>query len=245
MIDTLAEVAVDPVTWLWLVAAGMAAGTVGFFVTTITIRSQNRRYYVLLALISGIAAVAYVAMALGIGWLPVDKRTVFLPRYIDWLLTTPLLLVFLALLARLKRRGLVIVLTANTLMLGFGLGAAVLETNLRYVLFGAGVLSFLPVVYYLFGPMTSRARTAEAEQLFLALRNLTVALWVIYPLAWLVGPMGAAVTSLTVDIIVIGYLDLVSKVGFGLIALLNADLIDAVGVTEGDSTAPEIATPAE
>lgn len=208
-------------TLFWLGAIGMLAGTIAFLWGSRSAPSGQRQSYLVLVGISGIAAVAYAVMALGYGWFTVDGRTVFVPRYVDWLLTTPLIVLYLGMIAGLNRRGYATVIALNTVVMVAGFVAAMLPGVERFALFGFGAFAFLGLVYYLVGPMTAsaRARSAGAESLFVRLRNLTVILWAIYPFIWMFGPPGLDLLSMTVDIALITYLDLVTKVGFGLIAL--------------------------
>ncbi len=237
MIGTLAEQLIEPSLWFGFTAVVMALGMGVFILALLGASAEERRYHLLLVAISGIAATAYAAMSLQIGWLPVGERLVFLPRYIDWLLTTPLLLAVLALLAKSDTGTTGILLGSNTAMILLGLGASVLDGPLRYGLFAAGFVAFLPIVYLLMGTLTRQAAATDSEKLFLALRNLTLVLWVVYPFVWIVGPAGLAVLTPTVDVLIISYLDVISKVGFGLIALSNAELL----TSDGGSTATEAA----
>nr|2KSY_A Chain A, Sensory rhodopsin II [Natronomonas pharaonis] len=208
-------------TLFWLGAIGMLVGTLAFAWAGRDAGSGERRYYVTLVGISGIAAVAYAVMALGVGWVPVAERTVFVPRYIDWILTTPLIVYFLGLLAGLDSREFGIVITLNTVVMLAGFAGAMVPGIERYALFGMGAVAFIGLVYYLVGPMTESAsqRSSGIKSLYVRLRNLTVVLWAIYPFIWLLGPPGVALLTPTVDVALIVYLDLVTKVGFGFIAL--------------------------
>jgi len=220
-------------TWFGVGAVGMAVGTLVFAWGLVTADSDSRKYYATLTAISGIAAVAYTVMALEIGWQTVgDSRTVFLPRYIDWLLTTPLLVLYLALLADASR-GMIGKLTlANVLVIVPGMVAALIPGVERYALFAVGGLAFLGLVYLLVRPLTERVRGQRTESLFLSLRNLTVILWSVYPIIWLVGTPGLDLLTPLVDVMLIMYLDLITKVGFGLIALnASAVLSEELGET--------------
>lgn len=228
---------IDPTTLFWLGAVGMAAGTVAFIWGGVAASAADRRYYAVLGSISLIAAVAYALMALEVGWIPVGDDTVFAPRYVDWILTTPLLLYFLALLAGSDARQIGLVVGVNTVVMILGFAAALLEGAVGYGLFVVAGIAYLGLLHLLLGPMTEKAADQDqgVEALFTSLRNLTVVLWSVYPIIWLLGPPGIGAISLTVDIMLITYLDLLTKVGFGLIAL-NAS---AVLETELGRSLPE------
>ena len=199
----------------------MAVGTLLFAWGGTNTSGSERRYYLTLVGISGIAAVAYAVMALEVGWLSVDGRTVFAPRYIDWILTTPLIVLFLGMLAGLDRRQFAAALALNTIVMVSGFAAALLVGPGRFALFGLGAVAFLGLVYYLVGPAMATAanRPDGVRSLYVRLRNLTIILWAVYPLLWLLGSSGFELLTLTVEVSLVAYLDLVTKVGFGLIAL--------------------------
>lgn len=210
-------------------AIGMAGGTAAFLWGARSADGDERLLYGLLVAISGIATVAYAVMALGIGWIGVGDRTVFAPRYVDWILTTPLLLVFLGLLAGVDRDTQVKLVGVNTVVMVVGFGAALVEGPVRFGLFAVAALAYVGLVYLLVGPVSRRAaeRPTGIESLFASLRNLTVVLWSVYPVIWLLGPPGLDLFTLTVDVMLIVYLDLLTKVGFGLIAMNASAVVES------------------
>jgi sensory rhodopsin len=231
----------------WLGAIGMAVGTAAFAWAGRNAGASERRYYLTLVGISGIATIAYALMANGIGWLSVADRSVFVPRYVDWILTTPLIVLFLGMLAGLDRRDFAVALGLNTVVMVAGFVGATLPGIERFALFGLGGLAYIGLVYYLVGPTTARAaeRSAGVRSLYVRLRNLTIILWTIYPFIWLLGPPGLGLLTTKVDIALITYLDLVTKVGFGLIALdASATMESELGESLADTDA-EIASAAD
>ncbi|AXR76825.1 bacteriorhodopsin [Natrarchaeobaculum sulfurireducens] len=219
---------IEPTLLFWLGALGMAVGTVAFVLGGISTESVYRRYYAILASISLIAAVAYAMMALEIGWVTVGDNVVFTPRYVDWILTTPLLLLFLGLLAGSDSRELGVVIAVNTAVMVLGFAAALVPGGLGYGLFVVAGIVYLGLLYLLLGPMSDRAaeQGAAVTSLFTSLRNLTVILWSVYPVIWLLGPPGLGMITPTVDIMLISYLDVLTKVGFGLIALNTGTILE-------------------
>lgn len=88
-------------TWLWIGVTGMAIGSLvfGFGAT----RAKNERWKILYTLnffICLIAAGLYLAMAMGQGQSVVYDRPTFWVRFVTWFMSTPLLLLDLAFLAR-------------------------------------------------------------------------------------------------------------------------------------------------
>ena len=238
---------IEPTILFWAGALGMAAGTAAFVWGGATAAAADRRYYAILATISLIAAVAYATMALEIGWITVGDDVVFAPRYVDWILTTPLLLLFLGLLAGSDRRELGLVVGVNTVVMVLGFAAALVEGTAGYVLFAVAGLAYLGLLYLLLGPMSARAAAqgTGVASLFTSLRNLTVVLWSVYPVIWLLGPPGLGLLSLTVDVMLIAYLDLLTKVGFGLIALNASAVLESELGESIAEAAPGVASSAD
>lgn len=207
--------------WYGLGAIGMAVGT-GYAVWGYRADDgAHPRYYGVLAAITGIATVAYVAMALGLGRLQVDGAVFYLPRYVDWLLTTPLLVLYLAMVARPRRRVYGALVGLEVVVIAAGVAAAFAPMPLDWLAYAVGVLAFVGILYYLLAVLPSqRALSAHLPAaVFTKLRNLTVVLWSIYPVVWLLGPFGFGVLLVETEAMVVTYLDLLAKVGFVVIAV--------------------------
>jgi sensory rhodopsin len=207
-------------TWFTLGAVGMVLGTLALaYGFRLVSRSDWRRYAILVA-VPFIAVVAYALMALDIGGIETQTgSTVFVFRYLDWLLTTPLHVLYLGLLAGAARVtiGKAMGLMGATIALGFG--GAFLAPPFKWLLFAAGSLAFAGVVYYTFSSFDEAARGSDALPIFRKLRAFVIVLWLIYPVIWLLAPVGFGLMQLETAALVISYLDVVAKVGFGLIAL--------------------------
>jgi sensory rhodopsin len=216
--------------WLLVGAIGMTLGTLPP-IWYLYREPRHRPYYAVLAAVTGIAAVAYVVMLLGIGRVPVGETVLFVPRYIDWLLTTPLLVAYLAMLCRPDRRVYGALITADVLVIGFGIAAGLLDGAASWIAYLAGVLAYLGLLYLLGRTLPRQAslHTNRVRAVFTTLRNLTVVLWTIYPAVWVLGPLGFGVLQYTDEVLVTAYLDLISKVGFVVMALNGRDALADLG----------------
>ncbi|MFB6146592.1 MAG: bacteriorhodopsin [Halobacteriaceae archaeon] len=201
--------------------AGMAIGTALIAVGYRDALETHPLRYLSLVGVTGIATVAYVLMTVGVGAVTVGGYEVYVTRYVDWLLTTPLLLLYAGLLASASRRVVVAALAANAVVIGLGTAAALTTGPVKIVSFAVASLAFAVELSLLFGPITATARAnADADRrLFVKLRNVIGVLWPIYPVVWLVGPPGVGLMTTEMAALVIVYIDLVTKVGFGLIVL--------------------------
>lgn len=146
-------------------------------------------------------------------------------RYVDWLLTVPLLLIELILVMKLPlaetvsksvRLGL---LAALMIVLGYP-GEVATSFGTRWLFFALSMIPFLFIVYELFTGLQAsiEKQPEEVRGLVNAARWLTVLSWSFYPIVYL-SPMigfegGAAITAVQVGYTIA---DIVSKVGLGLL----------------------------
>ena len=151
-------------------------------------------------------------------------------RYVDWLLTVPLLLVELILVMRLSnaetrakatKLGL---LAALMVLLGYP-GEISSDPGTRWLWWGLAMIPFVVIVYDLFVGLriSIASQPPEARGLVSAARWLTVVSWLFYPLVF-VFPMigftgGAATTAVQVGYTVA---DVVAKAVFGVLIYMIA-----------------------
>lgn len=136
-----------------------------------------------------IASFAYLLMALGGSIIIVqDGRQFLWARYADWLVTTPLLLLDLCLLAGISLPEILFLIVCDVLMVLAGF-AGVVTTNPIAVwpmlIFGCICLG--PIVWFLGSGLTSRATNPDVAKQFKTLSWLTIVLWSAYPLVWALG----------------------------------------------------------
>ncbi|MFB6093224.1 MAG: bacteriorhodopsin [Haloquadratum sp.] len=206
--------------WLWVGAVGMAAGSAPTAYRLLT-GDENRTFNAVLLGVTGVAAVAYLVMALGYGKVQAAGTTVELIRYADWLVTTPLMVLYLGLLSEPGRRVLGTLVGVDVVVVLAGVAASLTAGIVQYLLFGVGLAAYLVLVGLLVRTLPRRASftSATAESSFVTLRNLTVIVWTLYPVVWLLAPTGVGLLLPETQALVFTYLDLVSKVGFVAVAV--------------------------
>jgi len=196
---------------------------------------QKRLYHVITTLITVVAALSYFAMATGHGTslhhivinephehVPDTQheiyRQIFFARYIDWAITTPLLLLDLAILAGLSGGSIVITIVADVIMIVTGLFAAYGNegTPQKWGWYTIAVLSYLVVVWHLafHGRANATARGDRLGKFYLAIGAFTLILWTLYPIVWGIAD-GARRISVDAEIICYAVLDVLAKVVFG------------------------------
>ena len=145
-------------------------------------------------------------------------------RYVDWLLTVPLLCAELVAVMQLKKdvRGSMMtkLIIAAVAMIGLGYPGEISDDTTTRAIWGA--LSTLPFVYilYVLWAELSKAAAAESDHVKVLLRNtrlLLLGTWGFYPIAYLMPQLGISGASAEVALQV-GYsiADVAAKCGYGL-----------------------------
>ncbi|MFC7044121.1 bacteriorhodopsin [Halobacteriaceae archaeon GCM10025711] len=234
--------------WLWLGTAGMSLGTLYFIARGRSVRDVDQQlFFILTIFITSIAAAAYFAMATGFGLTEVtvagQTLDIYWGRYADWLFTTPLLLLDLALLAGANRNTIITLVGLDVFMIGTGtLGALEPTPAFRIAWWGISSGALLVLLYVLVGELssTARARPGDVGQLFTTLRNLTIVVWTLYPVVWILGTEGTlGILPLYWETAAFMVLDLTAKVGFGFLLLRSRSVLEeaTTGVREEAPTA--------
>jgi sensory rhodopsin len=169
-----------------------------------------------LLVIPGAAVVMYALMTFGVGTVTVHGAVVPAPRYVDWLLTTPVLVGYVAYTAGATRRATVIIAAADVAMIAFGWAAVVTSGPTRFAAFAASSVCYLGLLWVLYGylPEFVSRQNTERRHLFELLRNHVGLLWFAYPVVWVVGPLGLGLVSMLGLSLVITYIDIVAKVPY-------------------------------
>lgn len=140
--------------WYWAVTAVMALTTFIFTGLALTKPRQHRIFHYITAAVTLTAAVAYFSMASNLGWTPIDvqfrrgdhrvrgvNREIFYVRYIDWFITTPLLLMDLLLTAGMPWPTLLWVIFVDWVMIVTGLVGALVRSSYKWGYFAFGMWS--------------------------------------------------------------------------------------------------------
>ncbi|WP_435333263.1 bacteriorhodopsin [Haloarchaeobius sp. TZWWS8] len=222
--------------WLWIGTIGMTIGTLYFVGRGRGVRDvEMQKFYIATIFITAIAATMYLLMATGFGLtqVQVGDRTldIYWARYADWVFTTPLLLFDLALLAGANRNTIATLVGIDVFMIATG-AIATLEAVAAYRILWWGIStgSLLVLLYFLVGTLSEQAKTrsGEAAKLFATLRNLTIFLWLLYPVVWILGTEGTiGILPLYWETAVFMVLDLSAKVGFGYLLLRSRSVLEA------------------
>ncbi|PSP70651.1 rhodopsin [Halobacteriales archaeon QH_9_66_26] len=236
--------------WLWLGTLGMFLGMLAFIGMGWGETDRRKQdHYIITIFIPAIAFTMYLAMALGFGLTSVsvggETLSIYWARYADWVFTTPLLLLDLALLVGASRNAIATLVGLDVAMIGTGLiatltggeGGVLGVGAQRLIWWGISTAFLLVLLYLLFGPIDRGS--GDASSLFGRLRTLLVILWLAYPVLWLIGTEGLGLLPLFWETAAFMVLDLTAKVGFGYI------LLQGLGAVEGSRRTPQTTTTAD
>jgi sensory rhodopsin len=220
-------VAVETASYL-LGALGLLAG-VGVVAALLRTDRAEAGAFRYLLIIPAFAALSYVAMAADLGTVVVAGYAFPVPRYVDWLVTTPILVGYVGYVAGAARRWVLGAAAVDATMILLGLGANLVTGPARWGLFGVSSLCYLGLLgtLYLVFPRAAAERSEDRRQLFEILQNHVGLLWVAYPVAWLVGPAGLGLVSGLALVLVITYLDVVAKTPYVYFVWQNRRAFDA------------------
>ncbi len=211
---------------------GMAAGTVYFVLEKPELKPQHRSVAIYAAIITFVAAIMYYNM-MNLA-LAGDVGSTMPLRYIDWIITTPLLLLEVGIIAAIAgsvKKGLIArLMIADVIMIATGYLGEVSNTGepMTYVWFIISSLAYFWIVAEIFGiKVTGKGYAVKAVT---SLKWFVIIGWAIYPIGTATEEfmrLGAAdekslVTAGLIAACIYVVADLVNKVIFGIVAVRAA-----------------------
>ncbi|KAL1866682.1 hypothetical protein Daus18300_006626 [Diaporthe australafricana] len=228
--------------WYFTVCAVMGVSTLAFMGLAFTKPQTHRLFHYITAGITAVACIAYWSMASDLGQAPIiaefarpgraavaaaGTREMFYVRYIDWFVTTPLLLTDLLLTAGLPWPTILITLLADEIMIVCGLVGALTQTSYKwgYFAFGTAALFFVAYELVIDGRRHANALGGSVKSTFMQCGVLTLFLWFLYPIAWGLSE-GGNVIHPDSEAIFYGILDILAKPVFGFLLIFGHNKID-------------------
>jgi len=226
---------------LWVVFVLMVIASASFTALSWKVPVSRRLYYVITTIITIVAALSYFAMATGHG-VSIHKitirhqhdhvpdtfehihRQVYWARYVDWSLTTPLLLLDLGLLAGMSGAHIIMAIVADLIMVLTGLFAALGSegTPQKWGWYTIACIAYIFVVWHiaLNGGANATAKGPKLHKFFVAIAGYTLVLWTAYPIVWGLAD-GSRKVGVDGEIIAYAVLDVLAKGVFGACFLLT------------------------
>lgn len=186
-------------------------------------------YSAIILIVPMIAASSYMFMAFGFGTMENAGDVLHWLRYYEWALSTPLLVLGTLLLTQ-DRNLMLKGMFADFLMIITGFLAEVAPSmELKIGAFVASSALFLYLIYIV-GLKAGRKMEDSVKQfrnLFKQLRIITVGLWMVYPLVWVLGSDPVGLLQGENLFLVFMALDLISKIGYASFILLSVSDVDS------------------
>ena len=204
----------------WLVTAALLAATVFFFLERDNVSAKWRTSLTVSGLVTGIALWHYLYMR-GVWVETGTSPTVF--RYIDWLLTVPLLIVEFYLILRAVTDVAASLFwklfVGSLVMLIFGyLGEAGIMA--AWPAFIIGCLAWFYMIYTLWGGEGAAARdapgNAAVQSAYNTMMYIIIIGWVVYPAGYFLGYLAGGVNEGTLNL-VYNLADFINKILFGIV----------------------------
>ncbi|KAF7195134.1 hypothetical protein HII31_03602 [Pseudocercospora fuligena] len=208
-------------------------------------RRTDRLFFYLLAGANFVASISYYAMGSNLGFTPIgvqprpslyrqddprvrgDNRQIFWTRYVDWFVTTPLLLLTMLLTAGVPAPTLLFIIFMNEVMIICGLVGAVTETAYKWGFFGFGCAAMIYVFWGLFGRGRKYARYLgnDVHRVYLMAVIYQFIIWICYPIGWGVSE-GGNVIAPDSEAVYYGVCDMLAKPFYSLIFMFLHRKID-------------------
>lgn len=200
----------------WLSVLGFAIGLGIVAVLRLSLSdSPHKQTLTYLAIIPGGAGIAYAVMALNIGTVQINGLTLVLPRYIDWLVTTPLLIGFVGYVAGAPRRDIGLSMLADVAMVVAGVIAVITTGAVRWTFFAVSSALYLGLLYYLYIGFQKYLSEDYAQVGLYSLLKIHIGLlWLAYPFVWIAGSNGFGFATAAGISLTYAFLDVFAKVPY-------------------------------
>jgi sensory rhodopsin len=215
----------------WLISMALVASTAFFFIETTRVEGKWKTSLTVSGLVTLVAAVHYFYMR--DVWVATGETpTVY--RYIDWLITVPLLMVEFYLILRAITAvsgGIFWRLMIGTLVMLVGGYAGEVGYIGAWMGFIIGMVGWAYILYEIFAGEASRVAAESAppsvQSAFSTMRWIVTIGWAIYPIGYFMGYLNGAVSDESLNVIY-NIADVWNKIAFGVI-------IWNVAVTESEA----------
>jgi sensory rhodopsin len=204
----------------WLISMALLASTAFFWLETARVSAKWKTSLTVSGMVTFVAAVHYFYMR--DVWVATgDTPTVY--RYIDWLITVPLLMVEFYLILRAigsVASGVFWRLMIGTLVMlvgGYVGEAGYINVTLGFII---GMAGWVYILYEVFageaGKMSADQAPASVQSAFSTMRWIVTIGWAIYPLGYVFGYMTESASMESLNVIY-NLADVLNKIAFGVI----------------------------
>jgi len=218
---------------------GMLFGAIAFLLLGARYQG-NKLFHVIVFFAAVVSCCAYYAQWTGMGVFTKTSedppRIIFWARYVDHVITFPLLLIATGLLAKSNMSTLVSLVGNSMLMVIVMLIGALVLAPFKYIWWTAGVAFFAIVVVQLLVQLNESARvlSPSASDALKVLTTIICLSWAVYPICWVLGSEGLYTMHMSVEVGLLTLVDWTCKLGFGGYLAMQRDAfedLDTIGET--------------
>jgi bacteriorhodopsin len=214
--------------WLWVACIGLTIGAIYFAGKAFSARRKEGMEFALSHFFIALwAAINYYAMITGLTVTEVFGQEVYWGRYVDWAVTTPLLLISLGVIAGARPKLIAGVVGADLVMIITGLAATLAPPPTNYVWYLISSGAFLALLWALFSEYanTGNRRADSVTKLFHQQRNFLSIVWFGYPIIWILGAQGIDIIGTGIEALLYCIFDITAKVIYGFTVVSKSDTI--------------------
>jgi bacteriorhodopsin len=238
----------------WFYVAVMALSGVAILMMARRPKGVPQYKYLIHAFVVIWSGMAYSAIALGQGSVEINGQPVYFARYLDWVVSTPLLLLSLVLTGKytLKLEGTITagLLGAQVIMVLTGLIGDLSVSEDKWFWYVSGCVALIVVYRLMWKELYEKAKI-QGPELTAAYKASAVYLsvqWILYPTVWALGTPGVGIFGSLLTSVLFIILPIVSKAGFafynlsklrGLPDYLHQGAINPRTVTEARAAVPQ------
>ncbi|EFR04507.1 opsin 1 [Nannizzia gypsea CBS 118893] len=234
---------------LWVVAIGMLLSSLVFYVLAGRVPAQKRLFHSLVSLITTISFLSYFAMAMGYGVSYKEytyhkhykhspdifqdvRREVYWIRYVNWMLTVPMILTCLSFLSGVNGASLLVSISASLVMFVAALSSSFMDKHYQWAWFIISCLGYLTIVYQTGyqGRKASLAKDQKVRTFYTSIAIFALGVLLVYPIIWGISN-NARKMSIDAEIIVFAVLDILLQAVFGYWLIASYNTIRSISVT--------------
>eukprot|EP00274_Cyanoptyche_gloeocystis_P008542 CAMPEP_0196652320 /NCGR_PEP_ID=MMETSP1086-20130531/1566_1 /TAXON_ID=77921 /ORGANISM="Cyanoptyche gloeocystis , Strain SAG4.97" /LENGTH=313 /DNA_ID=CAMNT_0041982791 /DNA_START=47 /DNA_END=988 /DNA_ORIENTATION=+ len=208
-----------------------------FFFLTLRREETKRRFHYAMTTAMFVSMLAYYCMARKQGGIALydqvatggepSYRVFYYARYVDWAISSPLIILNLCMLAGATRALTAGLMFSDFLMIVAGLLGALSVTGTKWGWFAFACCAFVPILVALCTVLRKYARekAPEAEKCYTWLLIITAISWFGYPIIWIIAT-GTHAISVNAEIVAFTCVDLFAKTVFSFILLFSSSAIE-------------------
>lgn len=209
----------------------MALSTLYFYGAAVNVRG-NKFFEVMTMSITGIGALAYLTMFTGAGRVFIEQvpgtlTPVYWARYVDWLLTTPLMIAEVLALAGASLEEIMFCIVLDAIMIASGMVGAQTHNHMKWVFFLVGCACFLTIVKKLVEKSGVKKFGTEAHLLYNKCTWMMIILWTLYPVVWLACD-GLRISSPNLEACMYMVMDVTAKCLFGFFIVHSRGALESI-----------------